>query len=43
MLHLFGPYMVGGEVQKRTSAKAYGVTVHRPGNEGRAHRGSVWI
>ena len=43
MLDLFDPYMVRGEVQKRTSAKAYGVTVHRPGNEGRAHRGSVWI
>lgn len=41
MLDLFGPYMVRVEVQKRTSAKAYGVTVHRPGNEGRAHQGSV--
>ena len=25
MLNLFGPYMVRGEVQKRTSGKAYGV------------------
>ena len=40
MLDLFGTFTVRGEVQKRTSGKAYGVLFT---DLACSYRGSVWI